>query len=72
MKRVHDGDIGELVAGQCYWNMGALWLDRAAQNWANRTAKGWSDMEWQIRNWLFTAGPPATTSSSSTSTTSTS
>ena len=54
MKRVHAGDIGELVAGQCYWNMGALWVERAAQNWANRTAKGWSDMEWQVRNWLFT------------------
>ena len=54
MKRVRRGDIGEIVAGQCYWDMGALWLDRAAQNWTNRTAKNWSDMEWQIRNWLFT------------------
>jgi predicted dehydrogenase len=54
MKRIHGGDMGELVSGQCYWNMGALWVDRAAQNWANRTAKNWSDMEWQIRNWLFT------------------
>jgi predicted dehydrogenase len=54
MKRVHRGDVGELVAGQCYWNMGALWVERAAQNWANRTEKNWSDMEWQIRNWLFT------------------
>ena len=55
MKRVQRGDIGELVAGQCYWNMGALWVERAAQNWTNRTAKKWSDMEWQIRNWLFTS-----------------
>jgi myo-inositol 2-dehydrogenase / D-chiro-inositol 1-dehydrogenase len=55
MKRVHNGDLGELVSGQCYWNMGALWVERAAQNWANRTAKNWSDMEWQIRNWLFTS-----------------
>ena len=54
MKRVRRGDIGEIVAGQCYWDMGALWLDRAAENWANRSAKNWSDMEWQIRNWLFT------------------
>jgi len=54
MKRVHDGAIGELVGGQCYWNMGALWVERAAMNWANRTVKKWSDMEWQIRNWLFT------------------
>jgi len=54
MKRVHAGDIGELVSGQCYWNMGALWIQRAAQNWADRYSKGWSDMEWQVRNWLFT------------------
>jgi myo-inositol 2-dehydrogenase / D-chiro-inositol 1-dehydrogenase len=54
MKRIHDGEIGDLRSGQCYWNMGALWVERAADNWANRTAKGWSDMEWQIRNWLFT------------------
>jgi myo-inositol 2-dehydrogenase/D-chiro-inositol 1-dehydrogenase len=55
MKRVHGGDLGELVSGQCYWNMGALWVERAAQNWADRIIKKWSDMEWQVRNWLFTA-----------------
>ncbi len=54
MKRVQGGDIGELVAGQCYWNMGALWVERAAKNWVNRIVDNWSDMEWQIRNWLFT------------------
>jgi predicted dehydrogenase len=54
MKRVRGGDIGEIVAGQCYWNQGALWVERAAQNWNNRTARKWSEMEWQIRNWLFT------------------
>jgi predicted dehydrogenase len=54
MKRVRGGDIGELVAGQCYWNMSALWVGRAAQNWTDRTAKKWSDLEWQVRNWLFT------------------
>ena len=32
MKRVHNGDIGELVGGQCYWNMGELWVERAARN----------------------------------------
>jgi predicted dehydrogenase len=54
MKRIGAGDIGEIVAGQCYWNMGALWIERAAQNWADRIIKKWPDMEWQIRNWLFT------------------
>jgi myo-inositol 2-dehydrogenase/D-chiro-inositol 1-dehydrogenase len=54
MRRIHAGDIGELVGGQCYWNSGALWVERAARNWADRIIKKWSDMEWQVRNWLFT------------------
>ncbi len=54
MKRIWGGDIGEIVAGQCYWNMGSLWVERAAQNWADRIIHNWSDMEWQVRNWLFT------------------
>jgi len=53
MKRVRNNDIGEIVSGQCYWNMGALWVERARQNWIDRKTKGWSDMEWHIRNWLF-------------------
>jgi predicted dehydrogenase len=52
-KRVHSDAIGEIVAGQCYWNMGALWLRRAYDNWINYQSGEWSDMEWQIRNWLF-------------------
>jgi len=54
MKRVRSGDIGDIVAGECHWRMGALWIERAAQNWADRIIKNWSDMEWQVRNWLFT------------------
>ncbi|MCJ7580754.1 MAG: Gfo/Idh/MocA family oxidoreductase, partial [Candidatus Aminicenantes bacterium] len=53
MKRIHNGEIGDIVSGQCYWNMGDLWVNRATMNWANRTVQGWSDMEWHIRNWLF-------------------
>ena len=45
MKRVHNGDIGEIVAGQCYWNQGGLWV--------KKKEPGWSDMEWQNRNWLY-------------------
>ncbi len=52
-ERVHSGAIGEIVAGQCYWNMGALWLRRAYENWMSYQSGEWSDMEWQIRNWLF-------------------
>ena len=45
MKRIHRGDIGEIVGGQCYWNMGELWV--------KKRQTGWSDMEWQCRNWLY-------------------
>ncbi len=45
MKRVHDGAIGNIVAARCYWNMGDLWV--------KPRMAGWSDMEWQIRNWLY-------------------
>ena len=46
MKRVHDGAIGELVGGQCYWNDQGIWF---------REKTGWlaelSDFEWQCWNW---------------------
>lgn len=45
MKRVHDGQIGEIVAAQCYWNMGDLWV--------KKREPGMSEMEWQCRNWLY-------------------
>ncbi len=54
MKRIHDGAIGDIVSAQCYWNMGALWVDRAKTNWDNYKSGKYSDVEWQIRNWLFT------------------
>jgi predicted dehydrogenase len=45
IRRVHDGQIGDITALQCSYNTGALW-DRKRQ-------PGWSDMEWQLRNWLY-------------------
>jgi len=43
MKRIHEGDIGELVAARVYWNQGDIW--------AHKRQPGWSDTEYQIRNW---------------------
>jgi predicted dehydrogenase len=45
MQRIHDGAIGDVVAARCYWNQGFLWKrDRQPE---------WTDMEWQLRNWLY-------------------
>jgi len=47
MRRIHNGDIGEIVAAQCYW----LWGE---SDWhLNIRQSGWSDMEWQIRSWPY-------------------
>jgi len=47
IRRIHNGAIGKIVSGQCYWNWGE-------QNWhfAKRRPE-WSDMEWQIRCWPY-------------------
>ena len=45
LKRVHDGGIGDVLAARAYWNQGALW-NKPRQS-------SWSDVEWQMRNWLY-------------------
>lgn len=45
LQRIHDGAIGQIVAGQVYWNQGGLW--KVVRQ------PGWSDMEHQVRNWLY-------------------
>jgi predicted dehydrogenase len=48
IKRIRDGAIGELVGGQCV-RIGGGMLD-----WGPKERRpDWSDMEWQIRRWLF-------------------
>ncbi|MBE3070989.1 MAG: Gfo/Idh/MocA family oxidoreductase [Planctomycetes bacterium] len=45
MRRVHDGAIGDLRSGACYFLTGELWYhDRKPE---------WSDMEYQCRNWYY-------------------
>lgn len=45
VKRVKDGQIGEILAGRCYYNTGFLWK--------YERQPGWSDMEWQTRDWYY-------------------
>ncbi|MHB1424498.1 MAG: Gfo/Idh/MocA family protein [Gemmataceae bacterium] len=45
MKRVHDGTIGDITALQCTYY--------TTTPWKRQRQAGWSDMEWQLRNWLF-------------------
>ena len=45
MRRIHDGEIGEVVGAQVFWNQGGLWV--------KPREPGWTDTEWQLRNWLY-------------------
>lgn len=43
MQRIHDGAIGELVGGQCYWYGGGIWFKGAE--------KDMNELQWQCHNW---------------------
>jgi predicted dehydrogenase len=43
--RIRDGAVGDVLAIQCNYNAGGLWV--------KPRQTGWSDMEWQLRNWLY-------------------
>jgi predicted dehydrogenase len=45
MKRVHDGAVGEIIALHTTYNHSGLWMKPRQSSW--------SDMEWQVRNWLY-------------------
>jgi predicted dehydrogenase len=43
-KKIMEGYIGEITGGIVYWNGGELW--------SKFREKGWSDLEWMIRDWV--------------------
>jgi predicted dehydrogenase len=45
MKRVHQGDVGDILALHTTYNTGFLW--------SHPRQDKWSDMEYQLRNWLY-------------------
>ena len=50
MKRIHDGALGKITGGQCV-RLGGGMLEWSPQTKKRRPE--WSDMEWQLRRWLF-------------------
>jgi myo-inositol 2-dehydrogenase / D-chiro-inositol 1-dehydrogenase len=50
MKRIHDGQMGELVGGQCYWNDKEPWF-REKNDPKFPELASMSDFEWQCWNW---------------------
>lgn len=45
IKRIQDGEIGDIVSGQVYWNSGGVWVrPRKPEQ---------TEMEYQMRNWYY-------------------
>jgi myo-inositol 2-dehydrogenase / D-chiro-inositol 1-dehydrogenase len=49
MKRLRDGALGEILAGECYWNGGCV----RHYGFYHPRQKDWTEMEYQLRNWYF-------------------
>jgi len=45
IKRIHNGDIGDIINGQVYWNDGGVWV--------RERQPGQTEMEYQMRNWYY-------------------
>jgi myo-inositol 2-dehydrogenase / D-chiro-inositol 1-dehydrogenase len=43
LKRIHDGSIGDITGGRCYWMQGILWK--------RERRPGMSDVAYQVNNW---------------------
>lgn len=45
INRIHDGALGKILTMQTTYNTGSLWFHERQPDW--------SDMEYQVRNWLY-------------------
>ncbi len=45
IQRIHDGQIGDVVAGQVYWESGGVWVRPRKPDQ--------TEMEYQMRNWYY-------------------
>lgn len=44
-RRIANREVGDLLSGQVYWNMGYIWV--------NQRQEGMSELYYQIRNWYY-------------------
>ncbi len=45
IKRVHDGEIGDIVSGQVYWDSSGVWVRPRKPEY--------TEMQYQMRNWYY-------------------
>jgi predicted dehydrogenase len=52
VKRIHDGEIGDVVAMRCYWNGQTPWVKPRA-DLEQKYGRKLTEMEYQMRNWYY-------------------
>jgi predicted dehydrogenase len=52
MKRIHGGEIGDIVAMRCYWNGRRPWQKKRA-DLEKTYGRPLTEMEYQLRNWYY-------------------
>jgi predicted dehydrogenase len=52
IKRLHDGDIGDIVAMRAYWNGDGVWV-RPRKDLEQKLGRTPTEMEYQMYNWYY-------------------
>jgi predicted dehydrogenase len=52
MKRLHGGDIGDIVSLRCYWNGTPPWV-KVRKDLEAQYGRALTEMEYQMRNWYY-------------------
>jgi predicted dehydrogenase len=52
IKRLQDGEIGDIQGTRVYWNMGLLWVKKRA-DLDKQAGRKLSELEYQMRNWYY-------------------
>ncbi|MDB6129154.1 MAG: Dehydrogenase, partial [Verrucomicrobiales bacterium] len=52
IKRLHDGQIGDIVAMRCYWNGATPWV-HPREELQKQYGRELTEMEYQMRNWYY-------------------
>ncbi len=52
IKRIQDGDIGDVVSAQACWLGGPPWWEKGPELYHKKFVEKWTDLEYQIRNWF--------------------
>jgi len=52
IKRLHEGEIGDIVSMRCYWNDGGVWV-HPREELEKQYGRKLTEMEFQLAQWYY-------------------